>query len=124
MKNQKTYNGEQSCFLGFVNRQSFGSLLSVRRTRTGVLVLTKNQCSFVTFNCGDKNCKFEPKKNLKQKKAMTCPRCKAEMLPGIALDREVDGMPEWGTIVTLSKTGPAFITPCLKCVCCGHSVAQ
>lgn len=55
---------------------------------------------------------------------MTCPRCKAEMLPGIALDREVDGMPEWGTIVTLSKTGPAFLLPCLKCVCCGHSVAQ
>lgn len=55
-----------------------------------------------------------------------CRRCGGPMLRGHALQNTLSGTPDFAGDphpVTISRTGPAKVVPCLKCVNCGYSIA-
>lgn len=55
-----------------------------------------------------------------------CKRCGGTMLRGHALQNTLTGYPDFtgsDSVVTVSRTGPAQVVPCLKCQRCGYSVS-
>jgi hypothetical protein len=57
-----------------------------------------------------------------------CPRreCTGLMLPGVALESTLRGLPDFPgdtQPVTVSEGGPGRLVHCLKCRVCGHSEA-
>jgi hypothetical protein len=57
---------------------------------------------------------------------LPCKRCGGQMVRGHALQNTLSGSPDFpggDQLVTLSRTGPAQVVPCLKCVRCGYSIS-
>lgn len=52
-----------------------------------------------------------------------CPRCRGEMLPGIALETTWVGSPDdlGGDLMTMNPGGPGRMVDCVKCQSCGFS---
>jgi len=58
-------------------------------------------------------------------KRAPCKHCGGAMLRGHALQNTLTGYPDFpgdSGPVTVSRTGPAQVVPCLKCIRCGYSI--
>lgn len=58
---------------------------------------------------------------------MNCPKCKITMLPGVAIEETLTGIPDFpgdDLCVTVSPGGPGRLIKCLKCPECGYSVTN
>ena len=69
--------------------------------------------------------KTPPLRNPTPTRQPPCKRCGGQMLRGHALQNTLTGYPDFAgddSPVTISRTGPAQVVPCIKCIKCGYSI--